>query len=142
MVKYDIVIVSGGFDPVHKGHVRMFKESKLLGHKVICGANSDQWLCDKKGKNFMEFSERKEILEAFEYVDEVLSFDDSDGSAIGLISKVFYLYPDTKIAFANGGDRNSTNIPEKKFCDDNNIDMIWDIGGGKVQSSSDLLSKA
>ena len=141
MKKYNIVIVSGGFDPVHKGHVRMFKESKLLGEKVICGANSDEWLIRKKGKNFMDFDERSEILSAFECIDEVLSFDDSNESAIDLISKVMEMYPKTTIAFANGGDRTTDNTPEKEFCKENKIDMIWNVGGGKIQSSSDLLSR-
>lgn len=143
MKKYDIVIVSGGFDPVHKGHVRMFKAAKNMGHKVICGANSDQWLVNKKGKAFMSFSERSEILEAFQYIDEVMAFrDDAEGSAINLLTQVQSLYPTQRIAFANGGDRISTNTPEAGFCKAYNIDMLWNIGGGKIQSSSELIEKA
>ena len=143
MKKYDIVIVSGGFDPVHKGHVRMFKGAKALGHKVICGANSDQWLVNKKGKAFMSFAERSEILEAFQYIDEVMTFkDDAEGSAINLLTQVQQLYPNCTIAFANGGDRTTKNTPEQGFCNAYNIDMIWNIGGGKIQSSSELLEKA
>ena len=142
MKKYDIVIVSGGFDPVHKGHVRMFKEAKTLGYKVICGANSDQWLVNKKGKAFMSFAERSEILKAFEDIDEVMSFqDDIEGSAINLLTQVQQLYPNCTIAFANGGDRTNKNTPEKGFCTAYNIDMIWNVGGGKIQSSSELLEK-
>ena len=69
--KFDIVVVSGGFDPVHKGHIRMFKGAKNLGHKVICGLNSDKWLVNKKGKSFMSFSERAEILESIKYIDDI-----------------------------------------------------------------------
>ncbi len=143
MKKYDIVIVSGGFDPVHKGHVRMFRAAKNLGHKVICGANSDKWLVNKKGKAFMSFAERAEILKEFESVDEVMAFkDDSEGSAINLLTQVQQLYPNCTIAFANGGDRTAKNTPEQGFCNAYNIDMIWNIGGGKIQSSSELLEKA
>ena len=77
--KYDIVVVSGGFDPIHKGHIRLFKAAKSLGHKVICGLNSDMWLVNKKGKAFMSFSERSEILQSIRYIDDVISFkDDSE----------------------------------------------------------------
>lgn len=141
--KYDIVIVSGGFDPVHKGHIRMFKGAKAMGHKVICGVNSDQWLVNKKGKAFMSFAERAEILAAVQYVDEVMSFrDDAQGSAIELLTRVQSLYPNASIAFANGGDRTNKNTPEQGFCNAYNIDMIWNIGGGKIQSSSDLINNA
>ena len=140
---YDIVVVSGGFDPVHKGHIRLFKIAKSKGHKVICGLNSDQWLVNKKGKSFMSFNERAEILESIQYVDEVMSFkDDNEGSAIELLMRVKSLYPDKSIAFANGGDRVEGNTPEKGFCNAYNIDMLWNVGGHKVQSSSDLINKA
>ena len=143
MKKYDIVIVSGGFDPVHKGHVRMFKGAKALGYKVICGANSDNWLVEKKGKSFMSFSERSEILIAFENIDDVMAFkDNAEGSAINLLTQVQQLYPNNTIAFANGGDRVDGNTPEKGFCSAYNIDMLWNVGGGKIQSSSDLLKKS
>jgi D-beta-D-heptose 7-phosphate kinase/D-beta-D-heptose 1-phosphate adenosyltransferase len=141
--KYDIVVVSGGFDPVHKGHIRMFKAAKSLGHKVVCGLNSDQWLVNKKGRAFMSFSERAEILESIRYIDDVLSFkDDSEGSAIELLIRVHSLYPEKSIAFANGGDRVDGNTPEKGFCNAYSIDMLWNMGGGKIQSSSELIEKA
>ena len=143
MKKYDIVIVSGGFDPVHKGHVRMFKGAKELGHKVIAGANSDKWLVNKKGKAFMPFAERAEIISEFQSIDEVMAFrDDAEGSAIQLLTQIQQLYPNNTIAFANGGDRVVGNTPEQGFCNAYNIDMLWNVGGGKVQSSSDLLKKA
>jgi len=141
--KYDIVVVSGGFDPVHKGHIRMFKAAKNMAHKVICGLNSNQWLVNKKGKSFMSFSERSEILQSIRYIDEVMSFkDDSKGSAIELLVRVQSLYPEKSIAFANGGDRTNNNTPEMGFCSAYGIDMIWNIGGGKIQSSSDLINNA
>ena len=138
--KYDIVIVSGGFDPIHRGHIRMFKGAKSLGHKVICGLNSDRWLVKKKGKAFMNFAERSEILEAIQYIDEVMSFkDDADGTAIDLLTKVQSLYPNMTIAFVNGGPVEKEATPEKGFCHAYNIDMLWNIGGNKIQSSSDLI---
>ena len=91
----------------------------------------------------MSFAERSEILEAFQYVDEVMAFkDDAEGSAINLLTQVQQLYPNCTIAFANGGDRTNKNTPEQGFCNAYNIDMIWNIGGGKIQSSSELLEKA
>ena len=140
--KYDIMILSGGFDPVHKGHVRMFKAAKNQARKVIVGINSDEWLIRKKGKGFMNFAERAEIIKAFRFVDEVMRFNDKDDTAIGLLTHVQMLYPECSIAFGNGGDRNDKNTPEKGFCDAYNIDMVWQVGGGKVQSSSNLISKS
>jgi len=135
------MVLSGGFDPVHKGHVRMFKAAKNMAYKVIVGANSDEWLVRKKGKAFMNWSERAEILRAFKYIDEVIPFNDKDDSAIELLVRVQRLYPECSISFGNGGDRTEKNTPEKGFCDAYKIDMVWGVGGGKVQSSSDLLEK-
>lgn len=140
--KYDIMILSGGFDPVHKGHVRMFKAAKNMSRKVIVGVNSDAWLVRKKGKGFMNFSERAEIVAGFRFVDEVMMFSDADETAIELLVHVQKLYPDLSIAFGNGGDRTDENTPEKGFCDAYNIDMVWQVGGGKVQSSSELIENA
>jgi len=137
--KYDIMILSGGFDPVHKGHVRMFKAAKNQAHKVIVGANSDAWLVRKKGKIFMNWAERAEILKAFKYVDEVVSFNDEGGDAMDLLTRVQRLYPECSLAFGNGGDRNSGNIPEKGFCNVYKIELCFNVGGGKVQSSSTLV---
>ena len=137
--KKNMIILSGGFDPVHKGHVRMFKEASLNG-MVVAGLNSDQWLIRKKGKFFMPFVERKEILESIRYIDLVKSFDDSDDTACSLINKINNEYSENyNIFFGNGGDRTNQTTPEIKFCNDNNIDLIWGLGGGKIQSSSELL---
>ena len=138
-VKKNIIILSGGFDPVHKGHIRMFKEASMNG-MVIAGLNSDDWLIRKKGKFFMPFIERKEILESIKYIDLVKSFNDNDDTACNLIEKINNEYSDKyNIFFGNGGDRTNQTTPEIKFCNDNNIDLIWGLGGGKIQSSSDLL---
>ena len=140
-----VIILSGGFDPVHIGHVRMFKEAKELGDIVIVGANSDPWLCRKKGKPFMREAERIEILEGFKYIDYVYTFNDDDETACDLIKKVSALYSqkkDIKIFFGNGGDRTNQTTPEMKYCENNNIEMLWGVGGGKIQSSSDLIKNS
>ena len=138
-----LIIVSGGFDPVHNGHVRMFKESKNIGDFVVAALNSDEWLTRKKGKPFMKFEERKEILEAFRYVDEVISFNDMDDTASDAIRKVYDIYhSEYNIYFANGGDRKTHNVPEMSTCEELGIEMIWNIGGGKIQSSSRLIKNS
>ena len=137
----NVIIVSGGFDPVHKGHIRMFREAANLGHQVIIGLNSDEWLTRKKGKPFMKWNERAEILESCKFVTQVLSMDDSDDTASDIIKQVANLYKnqDMNIYFANGGDRKKGNVPELDVCKDLNVVMLWGIGGGKIQSSSWLI---
>ena len=137
-----IIILSGGFDPVHKGHIRMFKAAKNFPATVIVGLNSDLWLTRKKGKPFMPWDERKEILEAMSYIDSVYSFNDDDDSACDLIRCVLEENKedkDIKIYFGNGGDRTNMNSPEVDYCNKNNIDTLWGLGGEKIQSSSDLI---
>jgi len=155
--KKSVIILSGGFDPIHKGHLRMFREASWLGHQVVVGLNSDEWLTRKKGKPFMKFNERKEILEGFKYVNQVLPFDDSDDTACNLISRVRiiyngegfnYDYLDTnptgeaeyELFFANGGDRGKDNVPEMSICKELDVTMLWGVGGGKIQSSSWLIN--
>lgn len=139
MKKYDIMILSGGFDPLHKGHVRMFKAAKNMAEKVIVGINSDKWLVNKKGKAFMNWSERAEILRSIRYIDEVMSFNDDDNTAMDLLIRVQRLYPECSLAFGNGGDRTEENVPEKVYCKAYNIELVWQVGGGKIQSSSKLI---
>ena len=138
-----VIILSGGFDPVHKGHLRMFREASQLGHHVIVGLNSDEWLTRKKGKPFMEFEERKEILEGFKYINQVLSFDDTDDTASDIIRVVHDIFDyqdiDLQIYFANGGDRTTDNVPEMDICKELGVEMLWGVGGGKIQSSSWLI---
>ena len=138
-MKKNIIILSGGFDPVHKGHIRMFKSAQNLGD-VIVGLNSDEWLVRKKNKIFMPFHERKEILESIKYIDSVIGFNDTDDTACDLITNIYEKFgPDYHICFGNGGDRTSQTTPEVNYCIENNIEMLWEIGGNKIQSSSDLL---
>jgi len=130
-----IILVSGGFDPPHVGHIRMFKEASEWG-RVVVAINSDEWLMRKKGYVFMPWEERAELIGAFASVEIVSSFDDSDDTACDAIRK---FRPD---AFANGGDRKKDNTPEMELCDELGIQMLWGIGGkDKPQSSSWLVKK-
>ena len=139
---YDVIILSGGFDPVHKGHVRMIQAASENCKTLIVGVNSDSWLCRKKGKEFMKFEERKEIIQAFMGVSEAVGFDDEDNSACDLIRSVRKSHPNSTIAFGNGGDRVHDNVPEVQVCLDCNVEMIWNLGGGKIQSSSELIKNS
>jgi D-beta-D-heptose 7-phosphate kinase/D-beta-D-heptose 1-phosphate adenosyltransferase len=136
-----IVVVSGGFDPVHIGHVRMFNEAKKLGDRLIVILNNDNWLRYKKGYVFMPEEERKEIIEAFESVDEVfLTLHKKDTKDISVCKELKMIKPHV---FANGGDRHAGNIPEYTLCEEMNCEMHFNVGtGGKVQSSSMLVEKA
>jgi D-beta-D-heptose 7-phosphate kinase/D-beta-D-heptose 1-phosphate adenosyltransferase len=141
----NVIIVSGGFDPVHKGHIRMFREAANLGAQVIVGLNSDDWLTRKKGKPFMKWDERAEILESCKFINQVLPFDDSDDTAsdaIRMVNDMIDYQVDKKIYFANGGDRGKGNVPELDICRELNVTMLWGVGGGKIQSSSDLIKNS
>ena len=127
-------MVSGGFDPPHIGHIRMFKEASKWG-KVIVALNSDEWLMRKKGYVFMTLKERLEIITEFASVDYVMSFDDTDDTACDAIVS---MKPD---AFANGGDRKKDNTPEMEMCDELGIQMLWGIGGDYKRNSSSDLAK-
>jgi cytidyltransferase-like protein len=136
-----IVVVSGGFDPVHSGHIKLIKEARLLGDMLIAGINSDEWLARKKGRAFMPWQERLCVLNNLSCVDEVYTFDDSDGTACHLLQQVRAHYPHAKIIFANGGDRTDKNIPEMSFAD-SNIKFVFGIGGfDKSNSSSWILEE-
>ena len=135
-----IVVVSGGFDPIHSGHIDYIKSARKLGDKVVVALNSDNWLKRKKGSFFMPFHERKVILEQMSSVDQVIDFIDDDiGSALNALKKIKKLYPNDSIAFANGGDRNKNNIPEMSL---DGIDFLFNVGGeDKKNSSSWILKK-
>ena len=138
-----IVIVTGGFDPLHSGHIVYFEDAKKLGDKLIVGVNSDKWLVNKKGRPFMPLSERIEIIKSLTVVDEVVTFDDHDNSASGAIRTVLEKFPNNKILFANGGDRTSGNTLEMDaFKDQTNIEFVFGVGGDfKKNSSSWILEE-
>ena len=132
-----IIVVSGGFDPIHSGHIEYLKSAKKHGDKLTVALNSDNWLEKKKGKPFMSFKERKSILEAIKYVDEVIEFkDDKKGSCINALEKIKKLYPDDMIFFANGGDRNHKNIPEMNVY---GIKFLFSVGGDTKKNSSSWI---
>ncbi len=133
-----IIVASGGFDPIHSGHIEYLKSSKKLGNVLIVALNSDNWLIKKKGKFFMPFHERKAILESIKYVDEVVQFeDDSKGSAINALKYISKKYSDDRIIFCNGGDRTKSNIPEMSL---KGIEFEFGVGGDKkLNSSSDII---
>lgn len=134
--KKPTVMVSGGFDPVHAGHIRMILHASEWGD-VIVVANSDRWLFEKKGFSFMDFEQRAEILNAIKGVILVDSVDDSDGTVCDAIRRHKPTY------FANGGDRGRDNTPEQALCEELGVEMLWSIGGDeKRDSSSDLVKRA
>ena len=140
-----IILLSGGFDPVHKGHVEMFKAAKNFADHVVVGLNSDEWLTRKKGQPFMEWDERKFILESIKYIDYVLGFDDSDDTACDFIRKVNQFYNtdnDSQVFFGNGGDRTDETTPEMTYCKGKGVKLLFGVGGGKIQSSSDLIKNS
>tara|TARA_R110000751_G_scaffold226031_1_gene327960 strand:- start:326 stop:814 length:489 start_codon:yes stop_codon:yes gene_type:complete len=126
------VLVSGGFDPAHIGHIRMILEAATYGN-VIVVANSDAWLMRKKGYIFMPWTERSELLAAIRGVTNVEHVDDTDGTVCEAIRRLKPTY------FANGGDRKTDNTPEMDVCKELGVKLLWNVGGGKIQSSSDLV---
>jgi D-beta-D-heptose 7-phosphate kinase/D-beta-D-heptose 1-phosphate adenosyltransferase len=107
-----LVLITGGFDPCHSGHIEYINAAKKLGDYLFVGLNSDDWLTRKKGKPFMPWTERHIILSNLRNVDDVFAFDDSDNTAIDAIRRIREENPDQTIIFANGGDRTKENIPE------------------------------
>ena len=131
----ETVMVSGGFDPVHAGHIRMIRDAAQYGDVIIV-ANSDDWLFRKKGFIFMEWDRRVEILNAIKGVILVDSVDDTDGTVCEAIRRLKPTY------FANGGDRGRTNTPEQDVCEELGVKLLWGIGGvEKLESSSELAKK-
>tara|TARA_R110000796_G_scaffold223298_1_gene339555 strand:- start:45 stop:533 length:489 start_codon:yes stop_codon:yes gene_type:complete len=129
------VMVSGGFDPVHAGHIRMIRHAAQYGNVIIV-ANSDSWLFRKKGFVFMEWERRVEILNAIKGVILVDSVNDTDGTVCEAIRRLKPTY------FANGGDRGKTNTPEQSVCEEIGVELLWGVGGEeKIDSSSDLAKK-
>ena len=134
-----ISIVSGGFDPIHSGHIAYLKSAKKISDYLIVALNSDEWLINKKKKVFMSFEERRDILINIECVDEVMAFEDDDeGSCIHALNKIKEKYPNDDLIFCNGGDRDKNNIPEMVV---ENITFKFGIGGNSKKNSSSLLLK-
>lgn len=132
-----IVLATGGFDPLHSGHINYLESAKALGDHLVVGLNSDIWLNRKKGRHFMPFEERKVILEALQCVDEVISFNDDDDTACEAIRQVLITKASSeKLIFANGGDRKSNNIPEMGFKD---ISFKFGVGGTLKKNSSSWI---
>ena len=122
-------IVSGGFDPIHEGHIAMIVDSV-------------EWLRRKKGKNFYNFQTRRAILENLKGVIDVIAFDDSDNTACDGIRKARKKYPNAELVFANGGDRTKNNIPEIPVCKECGVEIVFGVGGeNKANSSSWILQK-
>ena len=129
-----IVCVSGGFDPIHIGHVRMIQDAAKMGHVIVI-ANSDEWLVRKKGYAFMPYEERQEILYAIKGVVDVVEAQDEDDTVCKTLRRL------NPHIFANGGDRGDRNTPEMAVCKELGIQMVWGMGGNdKPQSSSWLIN--
>lgn len=131
-----IVVVSGGFDPLHSGHISYFDSAKKLGDKLFVGVNSDSWLERKKGRSFMPIDERTTIIQNLKMVDGVILFNDDDGSSIEAIKNIKSLFPNDDIIFANGGDRTAVNIPEMVVED---VEFVFGVGGEDKKNSSSWI---
>jgi cytidyltransferase-like protein len=133
-----IVLVTGGFDPVHSGHLAYFKAARTLGDRLIIGLNSDAWLTRKKGRPFMPLQERLALVGNLNMVDEVVTYNDDDGSSRDAIRVVRARYPDAHIIFANGGDRTQANIPEMSVQDPT-VTFEFGVGGEDKRNSSSWI---
>jgi cytidyltransferase-like protein len=135
----NIVLVTGGFDPLHSGHIEYFKAAKELGDHLVVGVNSDEWLTRKKGRPFMSFDERCAIIKELSVVDEVIGFNDIDDTANHAIFQLQSTTgSSTKIIFANGGDRTKSNIPEMQYT---NVEFVFGVGGEDKKNSSSWILK-
>lgn len=137
-----VVMVSGGFDPIHPGHIRYFEAAKKLGDKLVVVINNDHWIKLKKGKGFMSAKDRAEVIQAFRHVDEVIiSKHKKNTKDISVCREILAIKPHV---FANGGDRKPSGdpVPEVAVCEELGIEMVYNVGkGGKIRSSSELLKK-
>ena len=146
--KYQVILVSGGFDPVHKGHLEMIVEAQKQAEEVWVILNNDFWLRQKKGKSFMKESEREYIMSSIKGVTKTFVCrprTSTDQTVCeGIYDAINYYRRNYKgklsMAFGNGGDRGQGNVPEEDYCNGYGIDMVWGLGD-KVQSSSWLLEK-
>lgn len=135
-----IVLVTGGFDPLHSGHIAYFNAAKQLGNKLIVGLNSDAWLSRKKGRPFMPWEERASVIRALKVVDDVIEFDDSDDTACAAIYKCITRWPNSKLIFANGGDRSDTTTPEyQTYAKTPWVKFAFGVGGENKKNSSSWI---
>jgi cytidyltransferase-like protein len=135
-----IVLITGGFDPLHSGHIAYLNAARELGDSLIVGVNSDEWLRRKKGQAFMSWEERATIIAAIHNVDRVINFDDSDNSAKDAIRKIRAINPAAHIIFANGGDRTKENIPEMDLVKEMlHLDFVFGVGGEDKKNSSSWI---
>ena len=134
-----LIAVSGGFDPIHVGHVRMIQAAAEIGDVVVI-VNTDGWLEQKKGYKFMPFEERAEILSSIKGVVKVVSAKDDDGTVCSTLAELKEIM--NLDCFANGGDRKTGNTPEEMLCSEIGVEMLWNVGGEKIQSSSWLVNDA
>jgi D-beta-D-heptose 7-phosphate kinase/D-beta-D-heptose 1-phosphate adenosyltransferase len=133
-----IVLVTGGFDPLHSGHIAYFKAAREIGDALIVGINSEEWLKRKKGLYFMSADDRRAVLEELKSVDAVIEFDDEDGTAIDAIKWILATNPGDKVIFANGGDRTLDNIPEM-VVQSERLEFIFGVGGEDKRNSSSWI---
>ena len=134
-----VVLVTGGFDPLHSGHLDYFREAKKLGDVLVVGLNTDEWLTRKKGRPFMPFKERLAIIESLEMVDDVISFEDKDDTANHAIFKLMCTSASrAEIIFANGGDRKKGAVPEEKIFHDK-VEFVYGVGGENKKNSSSWI---
>ncbi len=142
-IDYTIVLVTGGFDPLHSGHIEYFNAAASYGNILLVGVNSDSWLKRKKGRSFMPISERANIISHLGMVGGVVGFDDefdADGSAKKFIQSTLDNYPTAKVVFANGGDRTDNNIPEMDIQDPR-LKFVFGVGGENKKNSSSWILK-
>jgi cytidyltransferase-like protein len=132
------VIVSGGFDPIHSGHLALFEEAAKHGDVIVL-LNSDKWLSLKKGRPFLCFAERKKILESIKYISEVREATDYDSTVVLSLKELLLDYKPEQLIFANGGDRTQETTPEQKFCWERKIRTIYGCGGSDKKNSSSVL---
>ena len=135
-----VSLVTGGFDPIHSGHISYFERAKDLSNYLVVGINTNEWLTRKKGQYFLPWIDRAEIIRHLDMVDAVISWDDEDDSALGAIAKCLEI--SEKVIFCNGGDRTKTNIPEAMgYADDPRVEFQYGTGGeDKMNSSSWILN--
>jgi len=133
-----IVLVTGGFDPLHRGHIKYFLDARKLGDILVVGLNSDAWLTRKKGVNFMDIRDRVAIVQELSCVDKVIEFDDEDGTAIDAINWTLEVHPEDTVIFANGGDRTLDNIPEM-VVESDRLEFVFGVGGEDKQNSSSWI---